>query len=89
MTQHIVWEGIAIVVNYEPVFLNTDFCHIELKAPVPLPVTETGYRSHFMPIKQIELFTDHIDFVTQWLDAWAESPAWKQHLLDSQQLSLF
>ena len=61
MTRHIEtfrtdWNGIAIEIRWEPNWLNLtssgyDTAHLEIKsiAPdrAPLPITETGYRSHF------------------------------------------
>lgn len=53
----IVWNGIKLAVSYEPRWLSLaddyglDTAHIEIEAiapeRAPLPITETGYRSHF------------------------------------------
>jgi hypothetical protein len=53
-TYRIDWEGIALSVRWTPNWLNTEIdghriAHLELVSDgrVPLPVTETGHRSHF------------------------------------------
>ena len=89
MTLSIVWEGITIAVSHKANWLNTEYDHIELRSDQKLPVTETGYRSHFIANAELALFNSLEDFVRQWLDTAATSKEWQKHLKDSQQLSLF
>ena len=89
MTLSIIWEGITIAISHEANWLNTDYDHIELRADEKLPVTETGYRSHFIANAELALFGSLEDFVRQWLDTAATSKEWQKYLKDSQQLSLF
>lgn len=88
MTLSLEWEGIAIAVSHTPNWLNTEFDHIELRADQKLPVTETGYRSHFIADAELALFDGVEDFVRQWLGEAAQSPKWKAFVDDSRQLSL-
>jgi len=54
-TFRIEWSGIAIEIRYEPHWLGMDIgydtAHLEIESIAPerahLPITETGYRSHF------------------------------------------
>lgn len=60
-THLIVWRGITIEIRYEERWLDSDgpysTAHLELRAlepeRAPLPMTETGYRSHFAPASVI------------------------------------
>lgn len=60
--------------------------HIELRSEngLALPVTETGYRSHFIPIGAVAQEGGPVAYVTGWLDFEAERTRW-----DGAQLSLF
>ncbi len=87
------WRGIEIEARYIPVQYNA-IAHLELESvdPVhePLPMTETGYRSHYHPIGTIEASGyDVIGFVRAWLDDAAESPKWKQAELARRQGDFF
>lgn len=67
--------------------------HIEIEtlepARVPLPVTETGYRSHFTSPEEIAQAGGRVPFVRAALDDAAEDPAWKEREAAARQYSLF
>lgn len=51
----IAWRGIALEISYTPeAFIATDHVEIRTEGRIPLPVTETGYRSHFVPVGSVE-----------------------------------
>lgn len=54
-----------------------------------LPITETGYRSHFLSKGVVEAAGGPTACVTAWLDEAAKSKAWQRHEAESRQLSLF
>ena len=60
--------------------------HVELMTEprTPLPVTETGYRSHFMPYGTVESHGGAVAFVTAWLEHDAKRAGWS-----GAQLTLF
>ncbi len=62
------WPGVRIDVSHVPNWLNSDFDHIELRCDPVLPVTKSGYRSHFIDKRQIALIGGSEDFVTQRFD---------------------
>lgn len=70
---------------------GTDHIEIESIAPkkAPLPMTETGYRSHFLEKGIVEGAGGARAFVTAWLEAEAKTEAWQQVEQDSRQMSLF
>ena len=85
MPTHIQWEGIQIAISHSPLQFGGPFDHIEVKADVPLPITETGYRSRFIHPQELALFESPTDFVLQWLDELAT----KEWLEANKQLTLF
>lgn len=88
-TFDLIWCERDIAVSYQANWLNSDHCHIELRCAERLPVTETGYRSHFVID---DAFTDEDDvrgYILAWLDEAARDRNWARHLEDSKQLNLF
>jgi len=84
--QHkITWRGIALTITFTPEWLGLDD-HIEIQTEgrVPLPVTETGYRSNFTPSGTVASCGGAVAFVTLWLDHEADRLRW-----GGAQLSLF
>ena len=55
----------------------------------PLPITETGYRSHFTPRAAMDGYDSAEAFVEAWLDHESRSPEWKAFDQANKQLSLF
>ena len=90
MRTPITWQGIEIEITYAEQWYNiTDIAHLEIQADEPLPMTETGYRSHFTQAESIEAHGGAVAFVREWLESEAQSPAWQKYLVERQQLSLF
>lgn len=84
------WHGITVSVCHTPNWMNISD-HIEVRSGgrVPLPITSTGYKSHFLHAEQLEDFRDAGEYVCAWLDHAAEADSWKQAENDRKQLSLF
>jgi hypothetical protein len=98
----IEWEGITIELRYEPDWLGMaakypnegyGHAHLELRSIAPsrspLPVTETGYRSHFLPRGEVEATGGPAAYARAWLDQAAREPAWRRQQEAARQLSLF
>ena len=94
------WRGLVIEIRYCPDWLvcyrktyGYALAHLEVEtiqpALVPLPITETGYRSHFDRPDNIEAQGGPIAFVLAWLDHDAEDPTWKKREGSQRQYSLF
>ncbi|MDP9592080.1 UNVERIFIED_ORG: hypothetical protein J2W19_004662 [Shinella zoogloeoides] len=68
-------------------------CHLTLKTIQPercaLPVTETGYLSHFTDPVCVEEAGGPLAYVAAELDATARSKKWRQREETLRQLSLF
>lgn len=96
MKQIIHWQGIEIEITYIESYSKSyeriygyPLTHIELRSKERLPITETGYRSHFSPAPLLSEFKTLKDFVRGWLDQEAQCPEWKQYQENSKQLALF
>lgn len=96
-THTIIWRGTTVAISYEARWLGSDgpfsMAHLQLQVIAPegaiLPVTETGYRSHFVHRAVIEDAGGPVAFATAWLDDAALSPDWKEREQASRQLALF
>lgn len=92
---HFDWEGIALLVKWCPSWLGEDAdyqtAHLEIYAAdnAPLPMTETGYRSHFIDREAVEALGGAIAYVRAWLDEAAASPEWQAKAEADRQPSLF
>lgn len=86
----ILWEGISIDLSYtQPSYCAPHFHHIALKANERIPVTETGYRSHFIAPAELTLWETPEAFVIDWLNDAAKHSDWQEYRQQSRQLSLF
>ena len=86
----LLWQDIRIIIVHKPEFFTgTDHLEITSEGSVPLPITETGYRSHFMPSDTLENHSDALAFVSKWLDEASKLKQWQKHLAESGQMSLF
>lgn len=90
----ITWEGIAIEIRWNPTHYRGDDCeiaHLELHTEPRqrLPMTETGYRSHFVHREQVESHGGPVPYVEAWLAHDARSREWKRYVEQSKQMSLF
>ena len=102
-TYSTIWEGIALRITWSPCWFESQstgyaIAHIEVETEdrAPLPFTETGYRSHFLPRDDVEHYGGPLEYVLAWLAHEADKPAWRQVLREQQkrrneerQLSLF
>ena len=85
----IKWQGIEVEYSYTQPTYCSPYHHIELHAKERLPVTETGYRSHFIHPQELELWPCAEAFVLDWLNVAASSCEWKEYQQQSRQGSLF
>lgn len=94
----LTWHGIEITISWEANWLNMngrgyDTAHLQVEATAPerapLPITETGYRSHFISAEAVAAHGGPVAFVIAWLDDAAVSPAWKAQEAAARQMTLF
>ena len=87
----IIWEGRLIRLSYTPRQWKV-IDHLEIRADdgEPLPITETGYRSHhFGPMEPALTMSEVEEMLIDWLDKEARTKCWKNYVEQSRQLSLF
>jgi hypothetical protein len=100
-TFSLLWKATEITIKYRPNYSEATekiagyrLAHLQVmsKNRTPLPMTETGYRSHFTAAKCIEDFASPIDFVKAWLAEAEQSKKWKawlERMRKESQLNLF
>ncbi|PTM40516.1 hypothetical protein [Bosea sp. 124] len=94
VSDHIIqWQGMAVSIRHVANWSGTGIDHIEVRSitpqRAPLPITETGYRSHFLHGEDLAGHGGAVAFVTKWLDHEARSAKWQEHQRTSAQMSLF
>lgn len=64
------WKGQGITLRWCAEWLGGNTAHLEILTEdrSPHPISETGYRSHFVPCGQIEAVGGPVAFVTAWLE---------------------
>ncbi len=86
-------ETIRIRITHARDYLSSGSDHIEVEsiAPkkAPLPITETGYRSHFMTPLDLMNAGGPVTFVTAWIEHEAKGKAWNKATSARQQGDLF
>ena len=94
----LTWNTISIDVNYnndwskahrEIMGFSMGHLEIQSKDKARLPITETGYRSHFIAATTIEEYGGPEKYVMDWLDEKSKTKAWRDYWRSSNQLSLF
>ena len=96
MHMTIDWNGIAIEITYDPDYVRYDeldvhYAYLEIRSNPPrhpLPITETGYLSHFIPPHVIDEAGGADAYVLQWLESADQSKIWKRNLDQYRQPSL-
>lgn len=91
------WRGITIEVTFTPERFSAGKLHasdhIEVRSieppKAPIPVTETGYRSLFLPAGDVEEYGGVERYVLDWIEGSAKSLAWREYEANGNQLSLF
>ncbi|PCH75120.1 MAG: hypothetical protein COC12_01865 [Rhodobacteraceae bacterium] len=91
------WQGIGLEIRHCSRWLCSSgeliTQHVEVRSAgkVPLPITDTGYRSHFMHGAEalLEFDDDPVGFMVWWLDEAAKSKEWKQKVEADRQFELF
>ena len=93
-TELLEWQGIALLVSCQRKYLGTEgMTHLSIQVLGTkhhrLPITETGYRSHFESEAEIAKRGGPLAYVRAWLDAEAATPEWQVQEVKHRQLSLF
>jgi len=89
----VMGETIKIRITHARDYLSSGTDHIEVESLVPkkarLPITETGYRSHFIPALELVNAGGTVTFVSAWLEREAAGKAWRAKATAAAQADLF
>ena len=93
-TDLLEWQGIILSVSAQRGYAGVEgLTHLSIHVLEPstskLPITETGYRSHFLSEAQVAEWGGPLGYVRAWLDAEAATPKWRALEAPSRQLDLF
>ena len=88
------WRGIGLTINWVEAYFSIGdgaVAHLEIIADgrAMLPVTETGYKSHFIDREAVEAEGGPVAYALAWLNFEAAKPAWKASEAAARQFSLF
>jgi len=87
------WRGIEMLATHSPNYISAGWSHIELRVVKPkgrpVPITDTGYLSHFLDEADLKAVGGAVAFFRAWLDREADSKAYRRALARWQQLDLF
>jgi hypothetical protein len=95
------WNGpngpIEIEIRWIADYVSFDdgqsMAHLEVEsvkpARAPLPITETGYRSHFINRSNVDHMGGPEAYVEAWIDEMSHTHAWRETAAASRQLALF
>ena len=93
-TEMLEWQGITLSVECERNYATmTGLTHLSIHVLEPstskLPITETGYRSHFLSEAEVAELGGPLGYVRAWLDAEAATPEWREQQQAARQMTLF
>jgi hypothetical protein len=94
---HKNWNGIEIEIRWIADYVSFDdgqsMAHLEVESVkpkhAPLPITETGYRSHFINRINVDHMGGPEAYVEAWIDEMSRTLAWRETAVSSRQLALF
>ena len=94
---HKNWNGIEIEIRWIADYVSFDdgqsMAHLEVEsvkpARAPLPITETGYRSHFINRSNVDHMGGPEAYVEAWIHEMSHTHAWRETAVASTQLALF
>lgn len=92
-THKLTWRDITCRVRHTPDYLSKGWSHIEIivlkPKGAPLPITETGYRSHFLGHDELQRAGGPVRFFLNWIEREAASKHWSKAEFKWRQGDLF
>jgi hypothetical protein len=94
----LTWQGREVGVTYCPSYSRAveeiqgyALAHLQVESAgrAPLPFTETGYQSRFLPAFEVDSEGGPLAYVQHWLEWAAEDPDWKRSEQEGKQMTLF
>ncbi|ATG41934.1 hypothetical protein [Phaeobacter piscinae] len=85
----LIWQDYVIDIRHVSAWHNCPIDHLEIKTASPkgaaLPITETGYRSHFLWESNIIDAGGATAYVEAWFEEASQTHEWKAHVEVSRQ----
>lgn len=79
-TLKLVWREITCRVRHTPNYLSKGWSHVEIivqkPKDAPLPITGTGYLSHFLDENVLKRAGGPVQFFLDWIEREAHSKQW-------------
>lgn len=97
-SHRLTWDGVDIEIRYCPDWLDScretygyALAHLEIETVTreSLPITETGYLSHFTRADNVTAYGGPAAYVQNWLEIEAQRRDWKDFEDQRRQLALF
>lgn len=92
-THKLTWRDVVCRVQHTPSYTSKGWSHIEIivhkPKGAPLPITQTGYLSHFLDHDLLAKAGGPIAFFTDWLEREAKTSAWAKRDFKWRQGDLF
>lgn len=77
----LTWHGTLLAIHHTPLYFgHADHIEVLVKKPAKamLPITETGYRSHFIDPEDLANEGGAVLFVQAWLEREAKTVEWQK-----------
>lgn len=94
-THTAIWEGIALQITWCPGWFQSkhvgySVAHLEVRSKTgePLPISNTGYRSHFLPREAVEEYGGPVQYVAAWLTHEGANAEWQKYIQERKQYTL-
>lgn len=91
--QKFTWRDVEMTATHTPDYISAGWSHLELRVikpkGKPVPITSTGYLSHFLDEDLLKAAGGPAAFFLAWLDRDADTKAYNIALAKWQQLDLF
>lgn len=92
-TMKLVWRGVTARIKHTPNYISTGWSHVEITVltpkGAPLPITSTGYKSHFLDEEVLKAAGGPVAFFLAWIEEEARTKAWARADFKWRQLELF
>lgn len=92
-THKLVWRDVTCRVRHTPNYISKGWSHIEILVVspkgAPLPITETGYRSHFLDEELLQTSGGAVAFFNDWIERESATKAWTKTDFKRRQGDLF
>ena len=89
----LIWRDVVCHVRHTPNYISNGWSHIEITVlkptGAPLPITTTGYRSHFLDVEVLIAAGGPVAFFRDWIEREAYTKQWAKTEFKWRQLELF